>query len=96
MATKKKKQTRKEKQQAIVADLVQSLERAVAYLRRPDIGVVRTEPTCIVCGCTEYTPCDSDGFGTGCAWVFVNQVTNEGLCTGPRCLPKLAKKAGLY
>ena len=46
--------------------------------------LVRLEPTCIKCGCTEFDPCDE-----GCAWTFLNKKTNEGLCSA--CFEWLAR-----
>ncbi len=44
--------------------------------------LIRLEPTCIRCGCTEYAPC-----AEGCSWVFLNKKTNEGACSA--CFEKL-------
>jgi hypothetical protein len=45
--------------------------------------LIRFEPTCIKCGCTEYNACDE-----GCSWTFLNKKTNEGLCSA--CFEQLS------
>lgn len=45
------------------------------------------EPTCIKCGCQEYSPCPE-----GCDWVFLNKKTNEGICS--QCFGGMAVKWG--
>jgi hypothetical protein len=59
-----------------IADVVAALSK-----------LIRLEPTCIKCGCTELSPCEG-----GCAWSFLNPKTNEGLCS--TCLETLSKQAG--
>lgn len=51
-------------------------------------ALIRLEPTCIKCGCTEFNACDE-----GCSWSFLNKKTNEGICSS--CLVPIATKAGL-
>ncbi len=55
----------------------------VERIMRDIDSLVRLEPTCIRCECTEYDPCPE-----GCGWVFVNS-RNEGICTA--CLSQWAK-----
>jgi hypothetical protein len=50
--------------------------------------LIRWEPTCIKCGCTEFNACDD-----GCGWTFLNKKTNEGLCSA--CVTQFAVKAKL-
>lgn len=48
--------------------------------------LIRVEPTCIKCGCTEDRACPE-----GCSWTFLNRKTNEGLCSA--CFEQLNRKA---
>jgi hypothetical protein len=42
-------------------------------------------PACVVCGCTEYTPCVT---GNGpCAWAALNREGDYGLCTACLAMP---------
>jgi hypothetical protein len=57
--------TKRAKATAAVADVVAVLAK-----------LIRIEPTCIKCGCTQFNACDE-----GCSWTFLNKKTNEGICS---------------
>jgi len=48
---------------------------AVDKIMRDLEKLIRFEPTCIKCGCTETNACPE-----GCSWVFINK-QYEGLCS---------------
>lgn len=49
------------------------------------------EPTCTVCGCTEFTPCIGGPAGT-CWWVSLDRKTKAGLCSSCEAKQQRAKK----
>lgn len=70
------KAARGDKRESSVLDVMNQLGR-----------LIRLEPTCIRCGCTELNACRG-----GCAWTFLNQKTNEGICSA--CFELLLDRHG--
>jgi hypothetical protein len=50
---------------------------------RLDPDIEFDEPTCVICGCTEYHACPG-----GCSWTVLDDLTGRGLCSA--CAEKAA------